>query len=116
MVMKKEDLTKTFVIRNLDFDIKSKDALLKVADWLFSRKIINEISKYTHFDLSQYIDTAKKMMNVQLNKNWMPGIRSEGIVNDLKLTGIYPLEKHLIIRSNCSGNLSVKVENIPMSF
>ena len=111
-----EDLTKTFVIRNLDFDIKSKDALLKVADWLFSRKIVNEISKYTRFDLSQYIDTAKKMMNVQLNKSWMPGIRSEGMVNDLKLTGIYPMEQHLIIRSNCSGNLSVKVDNIPFSF
>lgn len=111
-----EELTKTFVIRNLDFDIKSKDALLKVADWLFSRKIINEISKHTQFDLSQYIDTAKKIMNVQLNKEWMPGIRSEGMVNDLKLTGIYPLEKHLIIRSNCSGYLSVKVETIPLTF
>ncbi len=111
-----EELTKTFVIRNLDFDIKSKDALLKVADWLFNRKIVNEISKYTRFDLSQYIDTAKKMMNVQLNKEWMPGIRSEGNVNDLKLIGIYPLEKHLIIRSNCSGYLSLKVETIPVKF
>jgi hypothetical protein len=111
-----DDQTKMFEIKNLDFDIKTKDAMLKVADWLFNRKIVNEISKYTKFDLSQYIETAKTMMNVQLNKEWMPGIRSEGSVNSLKLTGIYPLNDHLVIRSNCNGNLSVKVESIPFSF
>jgi hypothetical protein len=111
-----DEQTKMFEVKNLDFDVKTKDAMLKVADWLFSRKIVNEISRYTKFDLSQYIETAKTMMNVQLNKEWMPGIRSEGWVNDLKLTGIYPLDGHLIIRSNCTGNLSLKVESIPFSF
>jgi hypothetical protein len=108
--------TRTFEIKDMDFDIKTKDALLKAADWLFNRRIVNEISKYTRFDLSQYIETAKSMMNAQLNKEWMPGIRSNGIVNDLRLTGIYPLSQHLIIRSNCSGFLSVEAESIPFSF
>src|SRR4029078_3492626 len=98
--------TKMFQVKDMDFDIRTKDALLKAADWLFNRRIVNEISKYTRFDLSQYIETAKAMMNAQLNKEWMPGIRSNGVVNDLKLTGIYPMNQYLIIRSNCSGFLS----------
>jgi hypothetical protein len=108
--------TKMFEIKSLDFDIKTKDALLKAADWLFNRRIVNEISRYTKFDLSQYIETAKAMMNAQLNKEWMPGIRSNGIVNDLKLTGIYPTYQYLVIRSNCSGFLSIEAETIPFSF
>ena len=111
-----DEQAKMFEIKDMDFDIKTKDAILKAADWLFNRRIVNEISKYTRFDLSQYIETAKSMMNAQLNKEWMPGIRSNGIVNDLKLTGIYPLNQHLIIRSNCSGFLSVEAESIPFSF
>jgi hypothetical protein len=110
-----DEQTKMFEVQSMDFDIKTKNALLKAADWLFNRKIINELSRYTRFDLSQYIDTAKQLMNAQLNKEWMPGLRSEGVVTDLKLTGFYPLQQHLIIRSNCSGYLSMKVQSIPFS-
>jgi hypothetical protein len=111
-----DETTRMFEIKDMNFDIKSKNAMLKAADWLFNRRIVNEISKYTRFDLSHYIDSAAITMNQQLNKEWMPGIRSEGAVNDLKITGFYPMSQHLIIRSNCSGYLSVNVESIPFSF
>ncbi|MEO8405687.1 MAG: DUF4403 family protein [Chitinophagaceae bacterium] len=102
-------------MKDIDFDINSKNALLKTAEWLFSRKIINEISHYTRFDLSSYIDTAKVSINEQLNHQWVKGVSSAGKIDDIKLIGIYPLGRYLVIRSNCSGNLSVKVESIDFS-
>ena len=36
---------KILEIKNIDFDIKSKDALLKTSEWLFTKKIITEISR-----------------------------------------------------------------------
>ena len=102
-------------IKDIDFDIKSKDALLKTSEWLFSRRIINEISKSTRFDLTNYIDTAKVRINEQLNSSWVPGIVSAGQIDDIDLIGIYPLDKSLVIRSNCSGILSIKVESIDFS-
>ena len=102
-------------IKNIDFDIKSKDALLKTSEWLFSRRIINEISKNTRFDLNTYIDSAKLQINEQLNKEWIKGIRSFGQIDDIQLIGIYPMNQSLVIRSNCSGDLSVKVESIDFS-
>lgn len=109
--------TETHIIevKDMDFDIKSKNALLKAADWLFNKKITNEISKYSKFDLSSYIDTAKVNINNQLNHEWVKGIRSYGNINDIKLAGIYPLSKYLVIRSNCTGYLSVKVESVNFS-
>ena len=106
---------KQLEIVNIDFDIRSKDALLKTADWLFNKKIINEISRYARYDLTAFIDTARNGINQQLNREWIKGVRGYGQINDLKLVGIYPLLQHLVIRSNCSGELSVKVESIQFS-
>ena len=99
----------------MDFDIKSKNALLKTAEWLFSKKILTEISKYTKYDLTSFIDTAKAGVNQQLNREWVKGIRSYGNIEDIKLVGIYPLSQFLVIRSNCTGLLSVKVETVDFS-
>jgi len=107
--------TNIIEVKDIDFDIRSKNALLKAADWLFSKKIINEISRYTKFDLTTYIDTAKAGINQQLNHEWVKGIRSYGNINDIKLIGIYPLSRFLVIRSNCTGDLSVKIESINFS-
>jgi Domain of unknown function (DUF4403) len=102
-------------IKDVDFDIKSKNILLGSADWLFDKKITKEISEQARFDLGSYIDTAKTNMNKQLNQEWMKGIRSTGNIKDIKLIGIYPMQKHLVIRSNCIGSLAVKVESINFS-
>ena len=102
-------------LKDIDFDIKSKDALLKTAEWLFTKKITTEITKYTRFDLSAYIDSAKLNVGQQLNQEWMKGIRSSGGIDDIRLIGIYPLQQALLIRSNCSGNLSVRVESVDFS-
>ncbi len=99
-------------VTNVDFDIKSKNFLLGSADWLFDKKITKEITKYAQFDLGAYIDTAKTAINKELNQEWIKGIRSYGNISDIKLIGIYPMAQQLVIRSNCTGDLSVKVESI----
>ncbi len=106
---------RTIEVQDVDFDIKSKNVLLGSADWLFDKKITKEISKYASFDLGSYIDTAKTNINQQLNQEFVKGIRSSGNIKDIKLIAIYPLQQHLVIRSNCAGDLSVKVESVNFS-
>lgn len=107
---------KSVEVQELDYDLKTKNLLLKTAKWLFNKKILNELKSYTSFDLSQYYDTASKTMNEWLNREWTRGIRGAGAVNALKLTGVYALPQHLLIRSNCVGNLSVVVSEIDLKF
>ncbi len=103
-------------VKDINFDIKSKNILLGSADWLFDKKITREISKYARFELGPYIDSAKISMNKELNRELSKGIRSSGSIKNIRLAGIYPMQQHLIIRSNCEGNLSVKVESVNFSF
>ena len=102
-------------IKDMEFDIKSKNALLSTADWLFNKRILTEIAKYTRFDLTAFIDTAKVNVNQQLNREWVKGIRSYGNIEDIKLIEIFPMSQFLVIRSNCTGQLSVKVESVDFS-
>jgi hypothetical protein len=102
-------------IKDMDFDIRSKNALLKTAKWLFNKRILTEISKYTKYDLSSFIDTARVNVNQQLNREWVKGISSYGNIEDIKLIGIFPLSQFLVIRSNCTGLLFVKVDSADFS-
>ena len=101
---------------DLDFDIKTKNSLLKTANWLFNKKIINEIKAYTRFQLTAYFIFAKMAATQQLNREWIKGIRSTGGMTDINLIGIYPLNKNLVIRSSSSGNLSIQAGDIDFSF
>lgn len=106
---------RTIEIQDIDFDIKSKNILLGSADWLFDKKITKEISNNARFDLGAYIDTAKTTINQQLNQELIKGVKSYGNIKDIKLIGIYPMQQYLVIRSNCAGELSVKVESVNFS-
>jgi hypothetical protein len=103
-------------VKDLQYDLETKNLLLKTAKWLFNKKIISELNKYTRFPLAAYFDTAKVSMNDWLNKEWTKGIRGSGNVSDLKLTALYAMPQHLLIRSNCVGKLAVSITEIPMEF
>jgi len=107
---------KTIEVQDLDYDLKTKNLLLKTAKWLFNKKILGELKSYTSFDLSQYYDTASQSLNTWLNREWTKGIRGSGSVTDLKLTSVYALPEHLLIRSNCAGKLNVLVSDLDLKF
>jgi hypothetical protein len=90
--------------------------LLKTAAWLFNKRIVSELKKYSRFDLTTYINTAITSINQQLNKEWRAGIRSNGKMDEIKIVNFYPLREHLIVRSNCNGSLSIKVDSANFSF
>ena len=106
---------KMIEIREIEFDVKTKNLLLKSADWLFNKRITNEISRVSRFDLSSYIDSAKTLINKQLNAEWIKGVKGIGSINDLKISRFYPLTESFIIRSNATGSLAIKVDALKLN-
>jgi len=99
----------------LDFDIRTKDLLVKSAGWLFNKKILREIQSYSQFNLGSLIDSSIITINQQMNREIIPGIKSYGKMNQLVLLGFYPFKENLVIRSNISGEMNIKVESIGFS-
>jgi hypothetical protein len=108
--------SKKIVLDDFAYDLTTNDVMLKTAKWLFDQRILAEIKKYTAFDLSGYYDTAATTINSWLNKEWTKGVRGSGKVAEVKLTGVYAQQQHLLIRSNCTGNLSVEISKINIPF
>jgi hypothetical protein len=104
------------VVNNLDYDLHTKNFLLKTAKWLFNKKIKSELKQYTTFSLKEYYDTAAKSINAWINKEWTKGVKGNGQVSELKLIGVYALPDHILIRSNCNGKLNLTISDIPLSF
>ena len=107
---------KAIEVQEMDYDLKTRNLLLKTAKWLFNKRIVNELKKYTSFELATYYDTAAATLNNWLNKEWTRGIKGSGSVNNLQLTAVHALPQHLLIRSNCVGQLSVLVSEMDLQF
>jgi hypothetical protein len=108
--------TRMIEVQDFAYDLKTNSFLLKTAKWLFDKRIMSEIQKYTSIDMKNYYDTASKTMNDWLNREWTKGIRGSGAIQDLKLTAVKALPQHLLIRSNCIGKLNVLVNQMEFKF
>lgn len=107
---------KTIEVQDLDYDLQTKNVLLKTAKWLFSGKIEEELKKNTTINLTGYFDSAQKSLNTYLNREWMKGIKGSGNIRELKVVRVQPLPQHIYITTACSGNLSVQVSEIDLTF
>ncbi|MGZ3850000.1 MAG: DUF4403 family protein [Flavisolibacter sp.] len=107
---------KTIEVQELDYDLRTRNLLLKTAKWLFNKRIISELKKYSSFELTDYYKMATTTLNTWLNREWTPGIKGAGQISALSVTGVHALPEHLLIRSNCVGKLTVLVSEIDLKF
>jgi hypothetical protein len=94
-------------LRNFDYDLKTNSFLLKGAKWLFNRIILEEIQKYTLFDLTPYYNRAALLLHDALQKQWATGIQASGKVEQLAVTGIQAQQQHLAVRMQCRAALQL---------
>ncbi|MGV3528806.1 MAG: DUF4403 family protein [Flavisolibacter sp.] len=107
---------KIITVTDLQYDLHTKNLLLKTAKWLFNRKIRTEMEKYTRFSLTDYYGTATKAIEAQINKEWTRGVKSFGKVNQLDVLSVEALPDHLLIRTQCAGKLGFLISDLDLSF
>lgn len=106
--------SETLEVANLDYDLQTKNLLLKGAKWLFAAKIESELKKASRIPLGPYFDSAQQTLTQSLNREWTKGIRSTGVIDDLKLVSAEARTAHLFIRTACSGKLQVNISEIDL--
>jgi hypothetical protein len=106
---------KAIEVGNLQYELQTKNVLLKTAKWLFNSRIIEELKNYTFFDMNPYYAKASATLNEWLNKEWAKGIRGKGDVQQLHITSLQAQPQHLRILTQCTGTLSVQVSEINLN-
>jgi Domain of unknown function (DUF4403) len=104
--------TSILEIKNLDYDIKTKNFFLNTAKWLFDKKIITALNKYSKFESGSYIKAILPNLNLQLNREIYKGVFTSGALENLQVTDLLPATGVLILRCNVKGNLSMRINSI----
>jgi hypothetical protein len=104
---------KQLEIAKMEFDIKTKDLLVRSASWMFNRKILNALQGYSKFDLTAYETDFLKQINQQVSREVYPGVVLFGTVQSISLSKIQPLRDRLVARVTSAGNLGLRVNKIP---
>jgi hypothetical protein len=102
-------VTKQLRLENLEYDIKSKDMMVKTGEWLFNKKITKELEKSTKFDVTNYEKMLLDKINVQFNREVKKGIRMNGQVSNVNIEKIYPFTDKLVVRFSSKGDLDIVV-------
>lgn len=94
---------------DMEFDLKTKSALLKSAKWLFDKKITDYIREASSMDLNPYLDTLRTTLNENLSMELTDGIFMKGEVDKVLINAIHPREQTLFIRISSYGKLEVSL-------
>jgi len=95
---------------DLTFDLRTKNALLKSAKWLFSDKITNIVRNSTTYDLKPLLKDASKKLETELNRQVDEKTRLTGNMSNILILDIHPLETELLIRANLQGKIRLQLE------
>jgi hypothetical protein len=99
-------------LQNFDYELETKNLLLRGAKWLFDKLILEEIRKYTVVDVRALYKIIQAKLNEALNKEWAKGIQVAGTTEQLELTGIQVQQEQLVISLYCNGTLQVTIKEL----
>lgn len=94
---------------DLEFDIKTRSALLKSAQWLFDKKITTLIRESATIELTDYLKEFKKTIDASLNGEIDSGVYMNGQVQNIHINHIIPREDALFMRVSSKGSLGIKM-------
>jgi hypothetical protein len=110
-----DETTQSIRVMNLDYNVKTKNLLLKSAAWLVNKTFMGQIEQKLDFPIGDYLKNAAKQAQQTLTK----GTR----INDMALLkgsltkidiqkNIYITPDAIVALSNLSGNITIQVDKL----
>jgi hypothetical protein len=96
-------------VNDLQYDLKTKNVLLKSAKWLLNETIRKKMQESMVVSVAPEIKDAKKSMNEALNQKLDGGVKLNGKVNDIQIKELQVRPEELFIRVRLSGKMGVSM-------
>jgi len=100
----------TISFPDLNFDIETRNVLLKSAKWLLSDLITNKIRAIAQYNLQNDLVTAKTEVQKQLNMKLDENIFMKSKINLLQIENIIPMKDELLIQTIVSGEVKIIIK------
>lgn len=103
----------TIFLADLDYDLQTKDYLIKSANWLFDRAILNKMKEACVFPLDENVKYFKEILNNQIREyKFNNNIALKGNVDEIRVNDIKVLRDKLKIYVSSKGNLNIEVQGL----
>lgn len=100
-------------MEDLDYDLQSKDFMLKSAKWLFDKTILKKMKEACVFPVDDNVKYFKTMMNDMLKDyKFNNNVSFKGAVNNIKVERIQIQEEHIKVFIAADGYLNVDVNGL----
>ncbi|HMT76535.1 MAG TPA: DUF4403 family protein [Saprospiraceae bacterium] len=102
-----DSLTQKLALKDVNFQLKSKNLFQKSAAWLFNGKIEKMIEKDYGIPMNEMIEAAKSSLLTTLNSSPHSGVWMNGIVTSLTPTVVKLQDEGMIVMILTTGKASV---------
>lgn len=107
------NITSTIEVNELEFDISTKNKLVKAAEWLLHENLERVIESKLKYNLGDKIDDYSGLINESLNNNKsIKGIILNGKLESLDIDNIYITDKSIKVIICLKGKLTCKLWNL----
>ncbi|MFY8020342.1 MAG: DUF4403 family protein [Bacteroidia bacterium] len=101
---------KTLEIKEFDFNVQSKDLLVKTASWLLQSKSFKKsMESNLIFDLSEQLESSRKEANQALNKRYGDVIELQGNISSITPAEVYITPNSVKMNILAEGKIKVNM-------
>ncbi len=106
-----EQETQTVKIKDIDYDMQTKNKLLKTADWLMHGTFVKMIEPSLTMPIGDKLEESRKMIQSQLTNNHLTkNILLNGTLQNLSIENIFLTPESIKVLVNLKGSLAVDFE------
>jgi hypothetical protein len=99
------------VLKNIEFDLKTKNLLAKAASWFMEGTFSREIEKSFGIPVDPIFDEGKLSLDSFLNTNFNNGLSLTGKVKDISPGDVYLKQEGMMTTVNIIGDIGVKLSS-----
>lgn len=106
--------TQSIMVRDVDYDLETKDKLLSTASWMAKGKFKELIQSQINFPVKGQLDEARKMLQASLEQPTRvhESVLLKGSVTEIVPDNIYLTPTSIKAVVNAKGNLTVKIDKL----
>lgn len=105
--------TNAIEMQDIDYDLNTKNFLLRGANWLFNRQILDKVRESCIFPLNENIASFKNEMNTMLaNYQLNPNVSVQGQVDNIQVQNVVVQSSGIKVMVGTKGKLALDVRGL----
>lgn len=97
-------------LRNLDFDLKTQNVLLKSASWLLEGKLEKELSETLIFSTDDLLEEIKTGISESINKEYIKGVKLNAKIVKMIPQHVYLQKEGMISSFSTVGDIKLTID------